>query len=321
MEHSNHTLLSAGSQTAVSDRMRELLARAAQDHVYEQRTQGAVLDEIRQRLEGMEWLLREVRERELGTLSGTLEVLCGRLDSVGGRVDAVGGRVDAVGDRVSPVTELPGLWADLGTLGETVDEALERLSTLLGTTERVTSAVADLTRRVERVQAGMEAAAGRFTRLDKALAELTQRTERVEDGLRELSAGVSGRFTEVTGRLDTLDDHVAAVDQRVGQLPITLDLAEMRTRILDTVGSIGASQGIGFDAVGERLTTVDDRLETVDGRLSEAASAMTPLLEAINARPDREEIAEAVTRRLGALEDTMLALAEALLRPAHATQD
>ncbi len=41
--------------------MRELLARAAQDHVYEQRTQGAVLDEIRQRMEGMEWLLREVQ--------------------------------------------------------------------------------------------------------------------------------------------------------------------------------------------------------------------------------------------------------------------
>ena len=60
MDHSDHTLLQAGSQTAISDRMRELLARAAQDHVYEQRTQGAVLDEIRQRLEGMEWLLREV---------------------------------------------------------------------------------------------------------------------------------------------------------------------------------------------------------------------------------------------------------------------
>ena len=75
MDHSNHTLLQAGSQTAISDRMRELLARAAQDHVYEQRTQGAVLDEIRQRLEGMEWLLREVRERELGirTAPGTNE--------------------------------------------------------------------------------------------------------------------------------------------------------------------------------------------------------------------------------------------------------
>ncbi|OPG10909.1 hypothetical protein [Microbispora sp. GKU 823] len=82
MEHSSHNLLQAGSQTAISDRMRELLARAAQDHVYEQRTQGAVLDEIRQRLEGMEWLLREVRERELGGLGVALEAITQRLDDM-----------------------------------------------------------------------------------------------------------------------------------------------------------------------------------------------------------------------------------------------
>src|SRR5690606_3879752 len=88
VDHANHTLLQAGSQTAISDRMRELLARAAQDHVYEQRTQGAVLDEIRQRLEGMEWLLREVRERELGGLSGTLETVSGRLEHLTGKPPA-----------------------------------------------------------------------------------------------------------------------------------------------------------------------------------------------------------------------------------------
>lgn len=111
MDHSDHTLLQAGSQTAISDRMRELLARAAQDHVYEQRTQGAVLDEIRQRLEGMEWLLREVREREIGGLNGTLESVHGRLDDIAARppswaeglaqhVEAVRDHVDAVGERV-----------------------------------------------------------------------------------------------------------------------------------------------------------------------------------------------------------------------------
>lgn len=321
MDHSNHTLLSAGSQTAVSDRMRELLARAAQDHVYEQRTQGAVLDEIRQRLEGMEWLLREVRERELGGLNGTLEVLTGRIDTFGGRIDAVG-------DRVRPVAELPGLWADLGTVGESVEEALERLQVLLDGTRGLAVGLGEFTRRVDRLQSGMEAAAGRFGRIDKALAELAQHTTRVEGCLRELSEKLTAdvdrlggrlddRFEEINERLDTVDDHIEAVNQRVGQLPVTLDLADMRTRILDTVSTLGDSQGTGFDTVGERLNTMDGRLESVDGRLSEAASAMTPLMEAIHARPDREEITEAVTRRLGALEETMLALAEALLRPAR----
>ncbi|MFC7645245.1 hypothetical protein ACFQX6_34850 [Streptosporangium lutulentum] len=126
MDHSDHTLLQAGGQTAISDRMRELLARAAQDHVYEQRTQGAVLDEIRQRLEGMEWLLREVRERELGGLSGTLESVHGRLDDISVRppawaeglaqhVEAVRDHVDAVGERV-------------GSLGQQVDSVRDRVT-------------------------------------------------------------------------------------------------------------------------------------------------------------------------------------------------
>src|SRR5690606_4342310 len=43
----NHNFRQTGGQP-VSDRMRELLAGAAQDHVYEQRSQGQFLDEIRQ---------------------------------------------------------------------------------------------------------------------------------------------------------------------------------------------------------------------------------------------------------------------------------
>nr|BFE86268.1 hypothetical protein GCM10020093_088690 [Planobispora longispora] len=131
MDHANHTtLLQAGGHNPIPDRMRELLARAAQDHVYEKRTQGAVLDELRQRLEGMEWLLREVRERELSGLNGTLESVHGRLDDIAVRppswaeslaqhveavrdhVDVVGERVDAVGERVGSAGRPPARgWA------------------------------------------------------------------------------------------------------------------------------------------------------------------------------------------------------------------
>src|SRR3954453_11364306 len=113
----NHNFLQTGGQP-VSDRMRELLARAAQDHVYESRSQGQVLDEIRQRLEGMEWLLREVRERELTGLTSQLETVRGQIDELSGKppewAEGLAEHIDAVSERVKAVSELPALWADVG---------------------------------------------------------------------------------------------------------------------------------------------------------------------------------------------------------------
>jgi methyl-accepting chemotaxis protein len=192
--------------------MRDLLQRAAQDHVYEQRTQGAVLDEIRQRLEGMEWLLREVRERELGGLSGTLESVNGRLEDIAARppmwaeglaqhveavrdhVDAVGERVGHVDARVGPITELPSIWADLGTVGENVDEALKRLQSVLNTTDGITKGMSDFAAMLANLNSSMEAAASRFTRLDKSVAELATRTDRVESAIGGLSEDVNERL-------------------------------------------------------------------------------------------------------------------------------
>ncbi|MEV4894515.1 hypothetical protein AB0K48_34540, partial [Nonomuraea sp. NPDC055795] len=245
MDHSNHTtLLQAGGQTAISDRMRELLARAAQDHVYEQRTQGAVLDEIRQRLEGMEWLLREVRERELGGLSGTLESVSGRLDDISTKppvwaeglaqhVEAVRDHVDAVGEqignvdarvenvsqRVSPVIELPSLWADVGTVGESVDEALKRLQTVLDGTEGIAKRLGDFAGKLGQLNASMEAAANRFTRLDKSIGELTARTERVEGGMADLSGTLTARIgavgEELKSAVEQVDARVETAEERL----------------------------------------------------------------------------------------------------------
>ncbi|MCT9928657.1 hypothetical protein N5079_00335 [Planotetraspora sp. A-T 1434] len=270
MDHSSHTLLQAGSQTAISDRMRELLARAAQDHVYEQRTQGAVLDEIRQRLEGMEWLLREVRERELGSLSGALEVVTGRLDDM---------------------TTRPPAWAE--GLAQHMELLRDRVDEVSTQTQGVADLVSEFTQRLGQVHGSMEAAGGRFTRLDKAVTELTQRTERLEGA--------------VLDRLDTVDDRVEAVTERLSKLPSELEIGDLRTAVAEMNVDITA-----------------------------AATAIAPLLDAIRARPDRDELTKAVSgalsaivepattdvaRRLSALEETMLALAEALLRPARNPND
>ncbi|MBO4270329.1 hypothetical protein [Microbispora triticiradicis] len=260
MEHSSHNLLQAGSQTAISDRMRELLARAAQDHVYEQRTQGAALDDIRQRLEGMEWLLREVRERELGGLGAALEAITQRLDDL---------------------TARPPAWAE--GLARHVELLRGHVEEAGGLTQGLADRMTEFAHRLGKFQGGMEAAAGRFTRLDKALASLTERTERLE----------------------------AVVVER-----------------LESVGGLSAGVGDVAASVDEMSTT----LAGMNADLTLTAGAVAPLAEAVRSRPDREQIAETVSdavtramepahgdvaRRLAALEETMLALAEVLLRPAH----
>jgi phage shock protein A len=270
VDHSSHTLLQAGSQTAISDRMRELLARAAQDHVYEQRTQGAVLDEIRQRLEGMEWLLREVRERELGGLSGAVESVAGRLEDM---------------------TARPPAWAEV--LAQHVESLREHVDEVRGRTQDVADQMAAFGQRLGQVHAGMEAAAGRFTRLDKAVTEAIQRVERQE--------------AAVLGRLDAVDERLEAASERGGGLPAELEVGELRAAVAEMGAEVSAT-----------------------------ASSLAPLFDAIRNRPDRDEIAETVSeatsrvvepvhgdvaRRLAALEETMLALAEALLRPVRSSGD
>ncbi|MFI6713375.1 hypothetical protein ACIBF7_43580 [Nonomuraea sp. NPDC050478] len=298
MDHSNHTTLlqAAGGQTAISERMRELLARAAQDHVYEQRTQGAVLDEIRQRLEGMEWLLREVRERELGGLSGTLETVSGRLDDIAAKpplwaeglaqhveavrdhVDAVGEQVggvdsavESVGKRVHPVMELPKLRADVTAVCEGMEETLGRLQTVVDFTDDMAKRMGDVTARLAQVSAGMEVAAGRFTRLDKSLAELNSRTDRVEGVVLDLSdtfdERVASAAREVRARVDEVDEHLSGrfdgVDGRV-------DRVESRLMALDT----------RFETAEESLADVDARLRGVDARVT----SHTGRFDALDAR-------------------------------------
>jgi archaellum component FlaC len=304
VDHSNHTLLQAGSQTAISDRMRELLARAAQDHVYEQRTQGAVLDEIRQRLEGMEWLLREVRERELGGLSGALEEVSGqlgelatrppawaeglaqhvevvrdrvdgvgnRLAGLGDRIESVGDRVELVGDRVKPISELPSLWTDLSTVREGVAESLKRIQAVLDGNQGMPERMEELTRRLGQLNSSMEVAAGRFTRVDKALLDLTQRTERLEGGVLDLSEGLEETLASSIERL------TGSVEQLAGKVDgMTAKLADAETRLDDRLGDVDVRLA-GFDGrldgVDGHLEGVAGRLETMDGHLEGLAGRM-----------------------------------------------
>ncbi|MEO3787772.1 hypothetical protein ABGB12_30980 [Actinocorallia sp. B10E7] len=343
----NHNFLQTGGQP-VSDRMRELLARAAQDHVYESRSQGQVLDEIRQRLEGMEWLLREVRERELGGLAGQLDGVRGRMDELTGRppewAEGLAEHIESVGERIKPVGELPALWADVGVVAENVDESLSRLQALMDSAQHASQRMADMTKWLDKLQGSMEAASIRFNRLDKSLAELGHRSERlehtitgitsrVEQSLGELAErtdqglaalggrleglggrldGLDGRFEGLTGKINGFDSRFDALGERVGQLPAALEIKEIHRRLAELSQRPSIDYGERFDELERQVSTVTD-----------------PLIVELRSRPDRGEVEETITKIIDAahhdlarrLDDTARTVQEDVKRRVDGIQD
>lgn len=281
----NHTFLQAGAQP-VSDRMRELLARAAQDHVYDQRSQGQVLDEIRQRLEGLEWLLREVRERELGDMTGQLENVRDQVEVYAGAppewARGLAEHLGVVAERIKPVGELPSVWADVSIVAEHMDEALSRLQTVVEFANQVTEATQQATRRtdelfkrLDKLQGSMEAASVRFNRIDKSLAELGHRAEKLEHQVNSVSGrsdqslnelaerfelgleAVNGRVEGVGGRLDGVDGRLDGIDGRFTGVSGKLDGIDGR-----------------FDGIDGRFEGVDDRIDVVNERIGQLPVAL-----------------------------------------------
>src|SRR4051794_6914239 len=322
VEHSSHNLLQAGSQTAISDRMRELLARAAQDHVYESRSQGQVLDEIRQRLEGMEWLLREVRERELTGLTSQLETVRGQIDELSGKppewAEGLAEHIDAVSERVKSVSELPALWADVGVVAENVDEGLARLQLVLESAQGVADATQaasvrldEMSKRLDKLQNSMEAASVRFNRLDKSLAELGHRSERVEhsitavtsrvdqsliemaerveQGLRAVNGrveGMGGRLAGLDGRLEGLSGKIDGFDSRfdsLGERVGQLPDALQISELHRKLAELAARQAIDY---GDRFDDLERQVSTVTD----------PLIIELRTRPDRGEVEDTVSK-------------------------
>src|SRR5580693_703412 len=132
----NHILL-RGNQAGAADRMRELLARTVQDHVADQRSNAGALEDIRQRMEGLEWLVKEVREREIPALSAHMDGIVGHLDDTAQRppawAESLAEHIELLRAQVQPVAELHSLWADVGAVAENVEQSLPRLQLLCDT--------------------------------------------------------------------------------------------------------------------------------------------------------------------------------------------
>jgi uncharacterized protein YoxC len=331
----NHNFLQTGGQP-VSDRMRELLARAAQDHVYEQRSTGQVLDEIHQRLEGIEWLLREVRERELSGLTTQLDSVRGQVDELYGKppewAEGLAEHIESVGEKVKPVAELPSLWADVGVIAENVDEGLARIQTVLDSSKSITDATLraaqqmdDLTKRLDRLAGTMEAASVRFNRLDKTLADLGHRSEklehqingvagkvdqslgdmaeRVEQGLDAVNGrveGVGGRLDGIDGRVEGLSGKLKGIEGHFQGLEAKIEGVDDRVDgVNQRIGQLPVTLEIG--ELHRKLAAIGDRpfidpTDRFDALEKRLAEAIDPLVDELRARPDRDEAEETLSK-------------------------
>jgi uncharacterized coiled-coil protein SlyX len=222
--------------------------------------------------------------------------------------------------------------APTGSAADRMRELLARSTAGHAASERATStALEEIQRRlagVERVVADLRDRAGAepdiATRVAEQIAPQAQRLAGLSAALDGVSAGMSTLSTQlaaVDGRLTGIDSRLASNDAKHAS-------TEGRVCALDT----------RFERLDERLDDQYDRVSSIDNRLAAAdsriaglggqfAESLTPLAEEVRARPGRAEIEELVTKvvenvhadlaaRLSSLEDTVLTLAEALLRPA-----
>jgi hypothetical protein len=222
--------------------------------------------------------------------------------------------------------------APTGSAADRMRELLARSTAGHAASERATStALEEIQRRlagVERVVAELRDRAGAEPDIVARVAEqIAPQAQRLA-GLSATLDGVSAGMSTVSTQLAAVDGRLTGIDSRLGSNDAKHASTEGRVSALDT----------RFERLDERLDDQYDRVSSIDNRLAAAdsriaglggqfAESLAPLAEEVRARPGRTEIEELVTKvvenvhadlatRLSCLEDTVLTLAEALLRPA-----
>src|ERR1022692_1433075 len=346
----NHILL-RGNQPGAADRMRELLARTVQDHVADQQSNADALEDIRQRIvrqriEGLEWLAKEIREREIPGMTARLDSLACHMTEAAARppqwAESLAEHIELLRAQVTPVAELHSRWADVGTVSANVEQALPRLQAVGDAIGQAMDALrsqderlSKLQHSISKLQQSMETAAARFNRLDNAVAELGQRTGQLDkeisavkgrvevgfstlaakvdqsadamtatvDGLAASVTGLAASVTGVGGQVQLVHGRIERLDTRLERLDERLDDQYDRVSAIDST----------LTAVDGKLGTLGGRLDGLDGRLESLGQWPAEIQDAVAKIVDAAQ--HDVTAHLGSLEDTVLTLAEALLRP------
>jgi hypothetical protein len=135
------------------------------------------------------------------------------------------------------------------------------------------------------------------------MRELLART--VHDHLIE-ERSVASLLQEIRLRLDTIDQPGGSgIAATVDGLSATID------GLAATLGTLDSKLTARLERLDERLDDQYDRARSIDSKLDSQASAMEELVAgAVSAAT------EDIMARISSLEDTVLTLAEALLRPA-----
>ncbi len=198
---------------------------------------------------------------------------------------------------------LDGIGERLAALEHAIAEIAERAQAQRDVAERVTEQLAPQAQRL----AGMPAT------LDGLTASLST--------FRAQISAIDGKLADSDSRLAGADVKLASTEGRVTALDTRFE--RLDERLDDQYDRVSSIDG--------RVTSIDGRVAAADGRIialgGQFTDAIAPLADELRARPDRAEIEEVVARiveaahtdlstRLTSLEDTVLTLAEALLRPA-----
>ncbi len=204
--------------------------------------------------------------------------------------------------------------ADHAAIERTTATALQEIRQRLAGLER---AVVDVREHAGAEQDGATRAAEQMSTQAQRLAGMSATLDGLTAGLSTFSAQLSA----IDGRLANADSRLAGADVKLASTEGRVSALDTRFERLDE----------RLDDQYDRVTSIDNRLAATDGRLtllgSQFTEALKPLADDLRARPVRSEIEAIVAKiveavhgdistRLTSLEDTVLTLAEALLRPA-----
>jgi predicted nucleic acid-binding Zn-ribbon protein len=241
---------------------------------------------------------------QLTTQGTAITGLSTGLTNLGTRAEKISDQVQTVHDQVDQLDDRIGDAEDrLSVIQNTVTVTENNVTTLNGN-------LAEQGRNLAALGSQVAGLSGKFDGLDGRLEGVGARLDGLADKFVAVDGrfeAVAGRFTGIDGRLSGLAEQIAsvasridAVDHLLDDLPGSSDLDKTRDKIAElTAGAVA---------------DLDTRITELGGKLGDLAS-----------RPDRKEIASIVeaaaaglAMRLSSLEDTVLTLAEALLRPAAA---
>ena len=310
--------------TASSDRMRNMLVRAAEIRESEQQQIFDTLDEIHARLSPLESIgavrkrLSEIPDRtDVTALASRVEDAMAKLDAQDSALAALTRAVEGIVDKLAtPFAQLDGRLDGMAGRFEGIAGRMDGLEDKLANIHRRIDALdANIDKHLDKQDVKLDALPLNVTgpvkeRIDAAESTLRERVETAETNLRgrvdEVDNGVRGQLDGIRGQVDAARDAVqqkvsessAMVQGKVAETSETVQskLVEASEGIHANIDQKSTSVSMKVEASRKALQdSIDDTKTTVDG--TERLEELAVRLEQVTGRLD------SMTTRLDAVED------------------